>query len=91
MAVLDWEEAAYCNPTSDIAYCRMDMFLTGNQVAADKFLQRYEVTINHPVANLGFWQLVAAVRPIFRPKDWITGSPAQERFQLFVEDALSRG
>ena len=90
VAVIDWEEAAYYNPNSDVAYCRMDMFLTGHQAVADEFLQVYETTMGRPVADLGFWQLAAAVRPMFHPEGWITGSPAQERFQHFVQDSLDR-
>ena len=90
VAVLDWEEATYSNPNADVAYCRMDLFLTGNRAAADELLHHYENMMGHSAADLGFWQLAAAVRPLFRPEGWITGSPAQDRFQQFVQDALNR-
>ena len=62
-AVVDWEEAAKGDPEIDVAYCRMDMILSGMIEAADNFLAEYENETGKPVTNLGFWELVAAVRP----------------------------
>jgi len=90
MAILDWEEAAYGDPGIDVAYCRMDMFLSGMGEAADEFLSAYETEVGRPVANLGFWELAAAARPMFSPEGWITESPAKERFSQFIADARRR-
>jgi aminoglycoside phosphotransferase (APT) family kinase protein len=91
-AVVDWEEAAYGDPGIDVAYCRMDMCLNGmGRRAADEFLNVYETEMGRRVANLGFWELAAAARPMFSPEGWITESPAKERFRQFVEGALCRG
>jgi aminoglycoside phosphotransferase (APT) family kinase protein len=89
-AVVDWEEAAQGDPNIDVAYCRMDMFLTGMSEAADMFLETYEVAMNKPAANLGFWELAAAVRPMFNPDGWISKSPAKERFADYVDAAIQR-
>lgn len=89
-AVLDWEEAAQGDPGIDVAYCRMDMILNGMNEAADAFLAAYEREMGQPVANLGFWELAAAVRPIFSPDGWISESPARERFADFVDAAVQR-
>jgi aminoglycoside phosphotransferase (APT) family kinase protein len=89
-AVVDWEEAAQGDPGIDVAYCRMDMILSGLPEAADAFLVAYEKQMNRPVANLGFWELAAAVRPMFNPAGWITESPAKERFAGFVDAAIRR-
>jgi len=87
-AVLDWEEAAFGDPAADVAYCRMYLYLTGNQPGADEFLRLYEAATGRPVANLAFWQLAAAVRPMFRPiPRRIFESPARERLQQFIADA----
>jgi aminoglycoside phosphotransferase (APT) family kinase protein len=91
-AVVDWEEAAYGDPGIDVAYCRMDMCLNGmGRRAADEFLNVYEAEMGRRVANLEFWELAAAVRPMFSPEGWITESPAKERFGQFVEGAFCRG
>jgi hypothetical protein len=74
-----------------VAYCRMDMFLNGiGRRAADEFLNVYEAEMGQRVANLGFWELAAAARPMHNPEGWITGSPAEERFGQFIADATER-
>jgi aminoglycoside phosphotransferase (APT) family kinase protein len=89
-AVVDWEEAAQGDPGIDVAYCRMDMILCGLSEAADLFLATYEQEMGRPAANLGFWELAAAVRPMFSPEGWISESPAVERFADFVDAAIQR-
>jgi aminoglycoside phosphotransferase (APT) family kinase protein len=89
-AVVDWEEAARGDPGIDVAYCRMDMILCGMNEVADAFLAAYEKKMNRSVPNLGFWELAAAVRPMFNPDGWITGSPAAERFAEYVDAAIQR-
>src|SRR5258706_15701512 len=90
-AVIDWEEASFGDPAADVAYCRMDMFLTGMHQAADEFLRLYEAATGRPVANLGFWELAAAARPMNHPSARrITEPPAKERLQQFLADAMER-
>lgn len=89
-AVVDWEEAAQGDPGIDVAYCRMDMILCGMGEAADEFLAVYEKETDKPVSNLGFWELAAAVRPMFNPDGWISESPSKERFADFVDAAIQR-
>jgi aminoglycoside phosphotransferase (APT) family kinase protein len=89
-AVVDWEEAAYGNPGIDVAYLCMNLSLEGMDRAADAFLRAYEAQAGR-VANLGFWELAAAARPMIDPEDWrITASPARERFRRFIADAMGR-
>jgi aminoglycoside phosphotransferase (APT) family kinase protein len=89
-AVVDWEEAAYGDPGIDVAYCRMEMHLSGMGHVADEFLETYEREAGRPAANLGFWELAAAVRPMFSPEGRITESPAREEFRRFIADAGRR-
>jgi aminoglycoside phosphotransferase (APT) family kinase protein len=89
-AVVDWEEAAQGDPGIDVAYCRMDMILSGMSEAASRFLATYEKAVGKPVTNLGFWELAAAVRPMFTPDGWISESPAKERFVNYVNAAIER-
>lgn len=90
VAVVDWEEAAYGDPAIDVAYCRMDMFLSGLREAAEEFLATYERETGRRVANLGLWELAAAARPMFNPGGWITESSAKEPFSRFIADARAR-
>lgn len=89
-AIVDWEEAAYGDPGIDVAYCRMEMFLTGMGHVADEFLTAYEVETSRRVANLGFWELAAAARPMIRPEGRIAESPAKEEFRRFIAQAGRR-
>jgi aminoglycoside phosphotransferase (APT) family kinase protein len=86
-AVVDWEEAAYGDPTIDVAYCRMEMFLSGMGHAADEFLRAYEEETGQRVENLGFWELAAAARPMFAPEGWITEASVKQRFREFIAKA----
>jgi aminoglycoside phosphotransferase (APT) family kinase protein len=88
-AVADWEEAAYGDPGIDVAYCRMQLALDGMGQAADEFLAVYEADMG-PVANLAFWELAAAARPMFDPVGWVDGAPARKRFRQFIADAQKR-
>jgi aminoglycoside phosphotransferase (APT) family kinase protein len=88
--VVDWEEAAQGDPGIDVAYCHMEMILTGMQETADQFLVTYEKEMKRPVSNLGFWELAAAVRPLSNPDGWISYSPTRERLSRFVEAAVQR-
>jgi len=89
-AVVDWEEAAHGDPGIDVAYCRMDMFLSGLGPAADEFLVAYEAEVGRPVANLGLWELAAAARPMFHADGWVSQSPGRERFRRFIAQAMAR-
>jgi aminoglycoside phosphotransferase (APT) family kinase protein len=89
-AVVDWEEAAFGDPTIDVAYCRMDMILSGLPKAADEFLSAYQSATSHHLANLGFWELAAAARPMFSPQGWVDQSPAKERFAQFIAGAMEK-
>jgi aminoglycoside phosphotransferase (APT) family kinase protein len=86
--VLDWEEVGCGDAGIDVAYQLMELALVGEEEAAETFLQIYEAAVGKKVANLAFWKLAVAVRPIKRPDDWIDSSPFQERFRRFVRTAL---
>lgn len=87
-AVVDWEEAAYGDPGIDVAYCRMELFLSGMDRAAEEFLRAYEAEMGGSVANLGFWELAAAARPMFAPASWRINEPQiGQRFRRFIADA----
>jgi aminoglycoside phosphotransferase (APT) family kinase protein len=89
-AAVDWEEAAYGDPAIDVAYCRMELFLSGMGHATDAFLDAYETKAGRSAANLAFWELAAAARPMFHPEGWIAESPAKEEFRSFIANATRR-
>lgn len=92
-AVIDWEEAAYGDPTVDIAYARLNMVLMDLPDAADEFLRVYELEMGHRIKNLGFWELAASVRPMVDPQDWkVAGTSGLNSsiFLKFIEDAKKK-
>jgi aminoglycoside phosphotransferase (APT) family kinase protein len=89
-AVIDWEEASLGDPAQDVAYCRMDLWASVSEELADEFLRSYEQTTGRPLANLGFWELVAAARPIWRPEGWFVTPGEKDRFRQFVANAIRR-
>lgn len=89
-AVIDWEEAAFGDPAIDVAYCRMDMLIRGLPQVADEFLAAYETAAGGSLANLGFWELAAAARPMFLPQGWVDQSPQKENFSQFITQAEKR-
>lgn len=67
-AVIDWEEASYGDPAIDVAYCRMDMFLSRMGLkAANEFLSVYETETGQAVENLSLWEYAAAPRCMHDP------------------------
>ena len=89
-AVVDWEEAAQGDSGIDVAYCELDMILSGESEAADRFLKTYEKEANKPVANLGFWELAAAVRAMWSPSSRIFEAPAKKKFSDYIDVAIQR-
>ncbi len=87
-AVVDWEEAAYDDPGTDVAYGYMNLVLSGLDQDAQEFLSTYISVTGGPVANLALWKLAEAVRPIYLPEGWIDHSPVRERFRRFVQEAV---
>jgi aminoglycoside phosphotransferase (APT) family kinase protein len=89
-AVVDWEEAAYGDPVIDVAYCRMEMAIMGMIGEEKEFLSAYEAEMGHQAANLGFWELAAAARPMTDITGWITELSKGERFRQLIADATGR-
>jgi hypothetical protein len=57
---------------------------------AKEFLRTYETETGRPVANLGFWELAAAARPMTDIEGWITDPGKGEQFRQFIADAKAR-
>jgi aminoglycoside phosphotransferase (APT) family kinase protein len=89
-AVVDWEEAGCGDPGIDVGYCIVELVIMGMLDEAAEFLRVYETEMGHPVANLAFWQLAAAARPMYDIEGWITDSAKGERFRQFIAEAIAR-
>ncbi len=88
-AVVDWEEAGYGDPAIDVAYCLMELALEGKDAAAARFVDEYESRAGRTVANLAYWKLAAAARPMIDIDEWITQPPMAPRFRRFIDQALN--
>jgi aminoglycoside phosphotransferase (APT) family kinase protein len=90
VAIVDWEEAAFGDTAYDVAYARLDITMLGYGHVADELLRVYEDEMGCPAKNLGLWELAAAVRPLFGWGDEIYKSPAKERLEGFLAQAIKR-
>ena len=95
-AIVDWDGAAVGDRALDVGNFRMEMHLRGIRAAADIFLRRYEAGAG-AVANLPFWELAAAARPLPNPLAWILDPPGGvgnqvllRNFNEFVAGAVAR-
>lgn len=87
-AVLDWEEAGYGDPAYDLAYCRMDAYLSRmGRAAADELLLVYEAEMGRPVVNLRLWEFAATPRPMHNPA-W--EAVCREQLRDFIADVCQR-
>ncbi len=89
-AVVDWEEAAYGDPAIDVAYCFMELVIMGMMTAAETFLAVYEAQCGQQIANLDYWKLAAAARPMTDISGWLTEPAKEARFRHFIAEAYRR-
>ncbi|MGH3486947.1 MAG: phosphotransferase family protein, partial [Actinopolymorphaceae bacterium] len=99
-AVVDWTEAAAGQPASEVCFCRLNVALVLGLEAGGLVLEAYEAEIGAPLADRGWWDLVAAARVepdldywtrsanYFGPPD-VTVKTVADRFGHFVADALT--
>jgi aminoglycoside phosphotransferase (APT) family kinase protein len=87
-AVVDCEEAGCGDPAVDVAYCVMEFALEGLSTAAVDFVDEYERASGRRLANLGYWKLAAAARPMLDIDAWMTAPAMAERFDRFIEQSL---
>jgi aminoglycoside phosphotransferase (APT) family kinase protein len=88
--IVDWDEAALEQPGFDVGYCRMDLSMLRRPGAPDLFLEAYEQKTGARVANLAFWDLLAALRAMPNPERWLPGYHGLGRDDISAED-MRRG
>lgn len=89
-AVLDWELACYGDASFDIAYCMMEMKISGMYQAADTFLSTYSSHSKYPVRNLAFCELAIATIPMKQGAPYLNDPIIGKRYRAFVQDAIDR-
>jgi aminoglycoside phosphotransferase (APT) family kinase protein len=104
VGVVDWEEACLGDPIADVAIARLEMLWAFGLEPMRVFTQRYATLSGFDLADLPYWDLDAALRPVFNLDEWAAGWPELGRpdvteatmragHRTFVDlafDALSR-
>jgi aminoglycoside phosphotransferase (APT) family kinase protein len=105
VGVVDWEEACLGDPMCDVAIARLDLLWAFGIATMDEFTRQYRSVSGFDLGDLPYWDLDAALRPVFNIGEWAAGSAALQGpnvteetmragHRTFVEqafDALSRG
>jgi len=70
VAVLDWEDAAYGDPVSDLAGCRLELLWKYGASAAEAFSEHYLSLAQLETTRLPVWELYAASAAVASMSDW---------------------
>ncbi len=96
--VIDWEDAAVGDPQADLANARLELFWAFGEDAMYRFTDFYLSLAQIDTANLPYWDLYAALRPIAGIDEWGLGDLALRtmreqlgRFSEWAFDALAGG
>jgi len=98
VAIIDWEGGCIADPALDVACCAFDIRMLGLDQAASHFVESYRQVSGLQLVNLGFWQLLAACRPMPDIAIWVPGwhslgfpitiDEARSRHDKLIDDAL---
>ena len=98
--VLDWEDAELGDPLYEIAITRMDLLLVFGVDAMNAFTELYRDGSSIDFTDLPYYDLMAALRPAFKMKEWasawidlgrddITEDTMRSGHRRFVDAALA--
>ncbi|RJE86184.1 phosphotransferase family protein [Paenibacillus sp. 1011MAR3C5] len=93
-AVLDWEDAAWGDPLSDVGNARLELLWVCGEEAMEAFTRQYQTEMPHlAYGGLSYWDLCAALRPASRLSSWGLEPEVErimrERHAGFVNRALA--
>lgn len=93
-SIIDWEDAAVGDPLADLANSRLElMMLLGTDIMND-FTSRYLEANPTDIADLPYWELCAALRPITGMADWDLDEAALQQMRsglkTFIHCAFER-
>lgn len=94
VAVIDWEDAEFGDPLSDVANCRLELLWAFGLDAMNDFTNHYKSITSYDFTMLPYWDMVAALRPASKLSTWgldaATESKMRERHKWFVEQAFDK-
>jgi aminoglycoside phosphotransferase (APT) family kinase protein len=75
VGVVDWEEACVGEPIVDLAIARLDMLWAFGIERMHEFTNDYRTESGFDLTDLPYWDLDAALRPVFNIGEWAAGWP----------------
>ncbi|MEN9934825.1 MAG: hypothetical protein RLZZ387_1404 [Chloroflexota bacterium] len=84
-AVIDWEDAAVGDPLADVANCRLELLWAGGAEAAELFTRHYCSLAPLDTAELPYWELCAALRPLRNMSSWGLDAEAERAMRAALE------
>ncbi|HEX2623597.1 MAG TPA: phosphotransferase [Phototrophicaceae bacterium] len=93
--VIDWEDAKRGDPLADLANSRLEILWAFGIEAMQQFTAQYQTIMTTlDYTPLPYWELCAALRPMFRIGEWagnaVKEKVMRERHAWFVEQAIKR-
>jgi aminoglycoside phosphotransferase (APT) family kinase protein len=74
VGVIDWEDAVRGDPLADLAYSRLEILWAFGTDAMHEFTRQYRSLMPHvDYTHLPYWDLRAALRPVFQIANWAAG------------------
>lgn len=94
VGVIDWEEACLGDPLTDLSIARLDILWAFGSGAMHEFTRRYRIDSGFDMRNLPYWDLDAALRPVFNIGEWastgdVTEATMRAGHQWFVDQAFA--
>jgi aminoglycoside phosphotransferase (APT) family kinase protein len=70
VAIIDWEDAKFGDPLSDVANSRLEILWAFGIDAMHRFTHQYQAMTSIDFTNLPYWDLCAALRPASQLAQW---------------------
>lgn len=80
-AILDWEDAKIGDPLADLANSRLEILWTFGADAMQNFTAHYQALTPIDYTNLPYWDLYAALRPVFKLATWAADASIEQRMR----------
>ncbi|MEM9461451.1 MAG: phosphotransferase family protein [Myxococcota bacterium] len=69
-AVIDWEDAAFGDPLSDLAACRVELLCRYDEAAMETFTEHYLALMDVDATGLPLWELYVSSAALATMGDW---------------------
>lgn len=79
VGIVDWEESCIGDPIADLAITRLDLLWAFGVTPMQEFTELYASASGFDVSDLPYWDLDAALRPVFNIHEWAIAWPDLDR------------